>query len=82
MPGPILGQGERWNGQTGDEILPPHDYRNEGKRWCGLLSGLVLFRLVAPPVQLGVVRLYPVRGVWFPNRLPLEATGRIHNFGP
>jgi hypothetical protein len=31
------------------------------KRWrCGLLSGLVHFRLVAPPLQPGVVGPYPV----------------------
>jgi hypothetical protein len=39
---PISGLGERWKGLTGGEILPAHDYHNEGKRWCGLLSGLVL----------------------------------------
>jgi hypothetical protein len=39
----------------------------KGKR--GLLSGLVLFSLVAPPLQPGVVGLYPVRGVWFSNHL-------------
>jgi hypothetical protein len=32
----------------------------KGKR--ELLPGLVLFRLVAPPLQPGVVGLYPVRG--------------------
>jgi hypothetical protein len=51
----VPGQGERWNGLTDGKILPDHDYCNEGKRWCGLLSGLVLFRLVAPPLQPGVV---------------------------
>jgi hypothetical protein len=29
----------------------------------GLLLGLVIFRLVAPPLQLGVVELYLVWGV-------------------
>jgi hypothetical protein len=48
----------------------------------GLLPGLGLFRLVAPPLQPAVVGLYPVWGVWFPSRLPLEGTGRIQNFGP
>jgi hypothetical protein len=55
MPGFVLGRGRRRNGQTGGEILHAHIYRNEGKRRCGLLPGLVLFRLVAPPLQLGVV---------------------------
>jgi hypothetical protein len=48
MPGPISGKEQRWNRLTGGEILPADDYRNEGKRWCGLLSGLVPSRLVAP----------------------------------
>jgi hypothetical protein len=52
------------------------------KHKYGLLQGLVLFRLVAPPLQPGVVGLYPVWGVWFPSHLPLEGTGRIQNFGP
>jgi hypothetical protein len=32
MPGLILGQGVRQNGLIGGEILPAHDYCNEGKR--------------------------------------------------
>jgi hypothetical protein len=48
----------------------------------GLLSGLVLFRLVAPPVQSRVVGSYLVQGVWFPSHLSLEGTGRIQNFIP
>jgi hypothetical protein len=60
---PVSGRGEGWNGLTGGKILPAHDYHNEGKRWCGLLSGLVLFRLVVLPLQPGVVGPYPVRGV-------------------
>ncbi len=28
-----------------------------------------------------VVGSYPVQGVGFPNRLPLEGTGRVQNFG-
>jgi hypothetical protein len=50
MSRPILGQGGRRNGLTGAEILPAHDYRNEGKRSYGFLCGLVFFRLVAPPL--------------------------------
>jgi hypothetical protein len=37
-PGPVPGRG--------GEILLAHVYRNEGKRRCGLLPSLVLFRLV------------------------------------
>jgi hypothetical protein len=44
-----------WSELTGAKILPSHDYHNEGKQWCGLLPGLVLFRLVVPPIQSGVV---------------------------
>jgi hypothetical protein len=52
------------------------------KEWrCGLLPGLVLFSLVVPPLQLRVVGPYPVWGVWFPSRLPLEWTGHIYNLG-
>jgi hypothetical protein len=31
IAGPIPGQGGRQAGQTGSEILPTHDYCNEGK---------------------------------------------------
>jgi hypothetical protein len=48
---------------------------------CGLLPGLVLFRLVAPPLQHRVVGLPPIRGAEFPSRLSLEGTDRIQNFG-
>jgi hypothetical protein len=44
---------------------------------CGLLPGLVLSRLVAPPLQPGVVGPYPIQGVWFPSRLLQEGTSRI-----
>jgi hypothetical protein len=71
MPGPIPGSGERWNGLTSGEILPACDYCNEGKRWRALLTGLILFRLVSPPLQAGVVGPYLVRGVWIPSYLPL-----------
>jgi hypothetical protein len=52
------------------------------KRKRGLLLGLVFFRLVAPPLQPGVVGLYLVWGLWFPRHLALDGTGRIQNFGP
>jgi hypothetical protein len=54
---------------------------NEGKRWSGLLPCLVLFRLMAPPPQSGVVGPYLALGVWFLSHLPLEGTDRIQNFG-
>jgi hypothetical protein len=42
------------------------------KRKCGLLLGLVLFSLVAPPLQPGVVGLYLVRGGLLLILLPFE----------
>jgi hypothetical protein len=76
-PGPSrVGEG----GEPGRLVVkscPPMTIINEGKRWSGLLPGLVLFRLVAPPLQLGVMGPYPIRGVWFPSHLLLEGTGRI-----
>jgi hypothetical protein len=42
---------------------------------CGLLLGLVLFRLVVPPLQSGVVGLYPIRCTCFPSHVSLEGTG-------
>jgi hypothetical protein len=43
----------------------------------GSFLGLVLFRLVAPLVQIGVVGPYLVHGTWFPSHIPLERTSRI-----
>jgi hypothetical protein len=63
MPGSVSGQGGRRVGHTGSEIPPVHIYRNEVERWCGLFLGLVLFRLVTPPLQTGVGGAYPVWGV-------------------
>jgi hypothetical protein len=77
LPGPVSDRGGRQNGLTGGKILHAHVYRNEEKRRCGLLPGLVLLRLVAPPLQLGVVGPYLIRGVWFPSRLLLEGTDHI-----
>jgi hypothetical protein len=73
--------GGRQNGLTGGEILPGHDYRNEGKCWCGLLPGLIHFKLVTPPLQPGMVGSYHVWGVWFPSHLLLEGAGCIQIFG-
>jgi hypothetical protein len=78
---PISGWGGRRVRQTDDEILPVHVYHNEEERWCGLLLGLVLFRLVAPPLPPGVVEPYLVRGVWFPSHLLMEGISHIQNFG-
>jgi hypothetical protein len=47
-------------GVTGGEILPAHGYWDEKNDWCGVLSGLVLFRLIVHPLQIGVVGPYPV----------------------
>jgi hypothetical protein len=52
-----------------------------GKCWRGLRPGLVLFMLVTPPLQAGVVGPYPVRGAWFSSHVPLEGTGRIQVLG-
>jgi hypothetical protein len=68
--------------QTGDEILPGRGYCNGREDYYRLFLGLVLFTLVAPPLQLGVVRPYLVWGAWFPSRLPLEGTSRIPIFMP
>jgi hypothetical protein len=40
-----------------------------GIRWRELLLGLILFKLVIPHLQPGVVRSYPVRGVLVPQPL-------------
>jgi hypothetical protein len=37
-------------GLTSGEILPARGYQDGGKDWCGLLPGLVLFKLVVPPL--------------------------------
>jgi hypothetical protein len=78
---PISGWGGRRVRQTCGKILLAHIYHNEEERWCGLLPDSVFFRLVTPSLQLGVVRSYLVRGVWFLSHLLLEGTDRIYNFG-
>jgi hypothetical protein len=57
---PSRGTRIRQVGLIGGEILPARDHLGEGKDWCGLLPGLILFRLVVPPLQPGVVGLYPI----------------------
>jgi hypothetical protein len=71
----------RLTGLTGGEILPTHSYQYGGKYWCGLLSGLVLFSLVIPPLKPGVVGSYLVWGTWFPSHLSLEGIDCINIFG-
>jgi hypothetical protein len=67
----------RQAGLTGDEIMSVHGHRGGGKCWCGLRSGLILFRLAVTPHQLGVVGPYPVHDAWFLSHMPLEGTGYI-----
>jgi hypothetical protein len=71
----------RLTGLTGDEILTTRGYRYKGKDYCGLLPGLVLFRMVAPPLQPRVVGPYLLWGAWFSSHLLLEGTDRIQIFG-
>jgi hypothetical protein len=52
----------RLTGLTGDKILLVYSYQDKEKDWCGLLLSLVLFRLVEPPLPLGVVEPYLVWG--------------------
>jgi hypothetical protein len=50
-------------GQTGGEILFVCVHRAEREDRYGLFLGLVLFRLVIPPLQQGVVESYQVWSV-------------------
>jgi hypothetical protein len=61
-------------GVTGGEILPAHGYRDGKKDWCGVLLGLILFRLIFPPLQPRVVGPYPVWSIRFSSHLLLEGT--------
>jgi hypothetical protein len=40
-----------YSGQTGGEIMFVHGYRYGREDRCGLLTDLVLFSLVVPPLQ-------------------------------
>jgi hypothetical protein len=42
-------------GQTGGQILSVRAYLDEREDWYESFLDLVLFRMVAPPLQLGVV---------------------------
>jgi hypothetical protein len=77
---PSWGLRIRQAGLIGDKILPARGYRDGGRDWCGLILGLVLFRFVVSSLQPVVVRPYPVRGTWFPNRLSLEGTRSYLDF--
>jgi hypothetical protein len=47
---------QEWlDGQSGGEILAAHANLSVEKQRCGLLSGLICFRMVAPPLQPGVL---------------------------
>jgi hypothetical protein len=81
-PGPSRGGEGSGPGRQVAKSCLPMTYRNKGKRWCGLLPSLVLFKLVGPPLQSGVVGSYLVQGVWFSSHLLLEGTCCIQNFGP
>jgi hypothetical protein len=70
-----------YSGLTGGKILIARGYRDVREDQYGSLLGLTLFRLVAPPLQLGVVGPYPVHGTWFPSHLSLEGNGWIQIFG-
>jgi hypothetical protein len=72
----------RKSGPTSGKILLTYDYQDRGTYWCKLLPSLILFRLVVPPLQSGVVAPYLVQGAWFPSRLPQEGTSRIQIFKP
>jgi hypothetical protein len=66
-PRHVLSQGGGEGGMRRTELIvgeipSAHGYQDKGKYWCGLISSLVLFRLVVFPLSTGVVESYPVRG--------------------
>jgi hypothetical protein len=65
---------------TGGEILPACGYLDGRRGWCGLLPGLVLFRLLISHLQPRVVGPYLIWCIWFPNHLPMEETGSYPDF--
>jgi hypothetical protein len=58
-----------YSGLVGGKILTVRRYCDGREDRYALFSGLVLFRLVAPPLQPGVVGPYPVWDTWFPHHL-------------
>jgi hypothetical protein len=69
-----------YSGQTGGEILSVRAYRDGWEDRYRSFLGLVLFRLVVPPLKPEVMGPYLVWGGWFPSRLLLEGTGRIQTY--
>jgi hypothetical protein len=55
---------QQLDGQSGDEMLAARANHRAEKRWRGLLPRLVLFILVAPPLQSRVVRPFTWYGVY------------------
>jgi hypothetical protein len=53
-----------------------------GKVLAHITPGFSFFKLVAPPLQLGVVEPYLVWGAWFPSHVSLEGIGSIQILGP
>jgi hypothetical protein len=71
-----------YNALIGGKIPTVHGYCDGREDRYGLFLGLILLRLVAPPLQPGLLRPYPVRSTWFPRHLSLEGTEHIQIFGP
>jgi hypothetical protein len=69
-----------YSGWVGGKILTDRKYCDEREDQYRLFLGLILFKLVVPSLQPGVVGPYLVRGTWFPSRLPLEGTDHIQIF--
>jgi hypothetical protein len=67
--------------QTCGEILFVCGYRDGRDDRYGLLLSPVLFRLVVPPLQSGMVGPYPVWGTWLASCLPLERTSSYSDLG-
>jgi hypothetical protein len=69
-----------YSGWVGGKIPTDRKYCDEREDQYRLFLGLILFKLVVPSLQPGVVGPYLVRGTWFPSRLPLEGTDHIQIF--
>jgi hypothetical protein len=69
---PASGGWERWEGLTGGEIMSGRANRRVEKWWCGYLPRLVLFRLVAPSLQLGEVGSFSGMGCLVPQLFAIE----------
>jgi hypothetical protein len=62
-----LSQRERWEEQIGGKIPCARANRRLEKWWCGSFPGLVLFRLVLPHLQSGVVGPFHGMGCMVPQ---------------